>query len=157
MRLSVFSPQICFIRRRKRTVFSCNLGHSNTAPYTRPHFHNIRPYTCRNLIMIGPYFCAQCYGRNTVRKLTINGRIRTVSFDLGSFNDKQNKSNKFLICFFNFYMGINSWWEESKRLIKNFYNSNKFQWEDQQHNEKINIRPIVRFRLISKSIAFQDR
>jgi hypothetical protein len=54
-------------------------------------------------------------------------------------------------------MGINSWWEESKRLIKNFYNSNKFQWDDQQHKEKINIWPLVQFRLISKSIAFEDR
>jgi hypothetical protein len=34
--------------------------------------------------MIAPYFCARYYGRNTVRKVTVNGRIRTVSFDLGS-------------------------------------------------------------------------
>jgi len=35
----------------KRTVFTRNIGHSNTTPYT-----------CRNLIMIGPYFCARYYG-----------------------------------------------------------------------------------------------
>jgi hypothetical protein len=70
---------------RKRTVFSRNLGHSNTASYTRPHFQGIRPYTCRNLIMIGPYFCARYYGNNTVHKVTVNRRIRTASFDLGSF------------------------------------------------------------------------
>ncbi len=37
---------------RKWTVFARNIGHSNTAPYTY-----------RNLIMIGPYFCARYYGR----------------------------------------------------------------------------------------------
>jgi hypothetical protein len=56
----------------------------DTAPYTRPHFHSIRSYTRRNLIMIGPYFCGRYYGRNTVRKVTVNGRIRTASFDLGN-------------------------------------------------------------------------
>jgi hypothetical protein len=44
-------------------LFSRNLGHCTTAPYPRPHFHSIRLYTCRNLIMIGPYFCARYYGR----------------------------------------------------------------------------------------------
>jgi len=67
---------------RKRTVFVRNIGHSNTAPYTRSYFHCIwpytrsyfhciRPYTCRNLIIIGSYFCARYYNR-----------IQTVSFDL---------------------------------------------------------------------------
>jgi len=53
---------------RKRIIFTRNIGHSNTAPYTRLYFHCIRPYTCRNLIIIGTYFCA-CY----------HGRIRFIS------------------------------------------------------------------------------
>ncbi len=32
---------------RKRTAFTRNAGHSNTAPYTRPYFHCIRLYTVR--------------------------------------------------------------------------------------------------------------
>jgi hypothetical protein len=37
--------------------------------------------------MIAPYFCARYCGRNTVCKVTVNGRIRTVSFDLGSLDE----------------------------------------------------------------------
>jgi hypothetical protein len=40
---------------RKRTVFICNTGHSNTTLFMRPYFHCIRSYMYRNLIMIWPY------------------------------------------------------------------------------------------------------
>jgi hypothetical protein len=46
--------------------------------------------------MIEPYFCARYYSRNTVRKVTVNGRIRAVSFDLSCneiANLEQNVGN----------------------------------------------------------------
>jgi hypothetical protein len=57
-----FFSVICFIRHRKRTASHRTAGCSNAAPSTRPYFHSIRLYTCRNLIMIGLYYCIPLNG-----------------------------------------------------------------------------------------------
>jgi hypothetical protein len=50
--------------------------------------HHIRQYTCCNLIMIGPYFCARYYSRIRTVYAPQSNRIRTVSFDLSNIDTR---------------------------------------------------------------------
>ncbi len=48
-------------------------------------YFSVETQVDQNGIVYGPYFCARYYGGNTVRKVTVDGRIRTVSFNLGCY------------------------------------------------------------------------
>ena len=54
--------------------------------YTTPYSYPIRLLYGYLRHLNGSYFCAHYYGHNTLRLDVVNGRIRTVPFDLGWYD-----------------------------------------------------------------------